>query len=122
MKRNEFNSILRNLRKHAPTYNNERTVKILSSLTKDGSYLISQVERAKATILSDVYMTYSTRKMVAYEEAWEMYKNIPDSSGFRIISKNGFGFSVGWKCPDRYIILTPVTEYHVIDYDYFKEN
>ena len=115
MKRSEdFEGYVRTLRQQMPRYNNGRKVVVLSAHTKRGQYIIVDASRCEGVTLRDVYGSWSDTKQEAYNEAFEMYRNTPNSTAFRICGHNHNVFTVSWVADNIVYYLTHVTEYIVV--------
>ena len=114
MERKAFDKMVREMRRTLPEYNNGRRVVILSEYTKKGLSVLGSASHYDGTYLNQVYNNCSDAKRAAYDDAYEMYCNDKNASGFGICSHNTFGFTVSWVSPGKVIFLTPVTEYIVI--------
>ncbi len=74
--------------------------KIIKGSTKMGQTLLARASRFEGTDLSDVYGRWSSAKASAMRDcrAWCDELN---GYNFRIISHNGWGFSVAWNYTNR---------------------
>lgn len=116
MKRNQkdFRKYVSNIRRMMPSYNNGRKVVVVAEDTKKGEALISLASKWEGNDLRQVYETPSNAKKAAFDDAWEMYRNAPNSDSFGICSHNTFSFTVSWISDDGITILTRDTEYLVV--------
>ena len=116
MKRTEkdFRQYVSTIRKSIPEYNHGRKVIVLGEDTKRGQEIIAMGSRWDGNDLHQVYDSWSQAKEYAFNEAWEMYCNAPNSDSFGICSHNSFGFTVSFLSDNGLTVLTPKTEYLVI--------
>ena len=114
MERKAFEKMVREMRRTMAEYNNGRKVVVLSEYTKKGLSVLGSASQYDGTYLNQVYNKCSDAKQAAYDEAYEMYRNDKNSSGFGICSHNTYGFTVSWVTDGKVIFLTPTTEYIVI--------
>lgn len=109
-----FAKYVRDTRKAMPTYNNGRTVKVLSEYTAAGKRILDMASHWDGYDLRQVYDNPSSEKCRIYDECYEMYRNDPGSESFGICSHNTFNFTVSWVCPAKVVFLTSVNEYIVL--------
>ena len=114
MERKEFEKMVREMRRTLPEYNHGRRVVVLSEYSKKGLCVIESASLYDGKYLNQVYRKWSSAKQAAYDEAYEMFSNDKNSSGFSICSHNTFGFTVSWVTDGKVIFLTPSTEYIVV--------
>ena len=68
----------------------------LKASTARGKQVVAIGERHEGYFLSDVYNSYSTEKLEAYQRCRDMYAIDLNATGFGICSHNTFGFTVSW--------------------------
>ena len=71
-------------------------MKFIKGSTKTGQALLSRARYNQGTELSDIYGRYSSAKAAAMRDCKARYQAI-NGQNFRIISHNGWGFSVAWE-------------------------
>ena len=71
-------------------------MRIINGATKTGQRLLARANHNQGTELSDVYGRYSSAKASAMRDCKEGC-NAVNGQNFRIISHNGWGFSVAWE-------------------------
>lgn len=71
-------------------------MKIIKGSTKTGQALLSRARHYQGTELSDIYGRYSSAKASAMRDC-KAWCNATNGKNFRIISHNGWGFSVAWE-------------------------
>ena len=71
-------------------------MKIIKDSTKTGQALLSRARHYQGTELSDIYGRYSSAKASAMRDC-KARCNATNGKNFRIISHNGWGFSVAWE-------------------------
>lgn len=71
-------------------------MKIIKGSTKTGQALLARASRFEGTDLDDVYGRYSSAKASAMRDC-KAWCDAVNGKNFRIISHNGWGFSVAWE-------------------------
>lgn len=110
----EFEKFVRFTRRIMPYYNHGRKVIVLSEYSEKGQQILSTGSRYEGTQLYDVYTKPSHEKEIAFNEAYEMFCNDVNGSGFSICSHNCQMFTVSWLNKDGLVYLTNKTEYLVL--------
>lgn len=114
MKNTAYNEYVKTVRANMPSYNHGRTVVVLSEYSTRGKAIMDSATQWKGERLGQVYDSWSDAKQKAYDDAYEMYANDPQSEMFSICSANISQFTVSWFTPVNVVYLTANYEYHVL--------
>lgn len=72
-------------------------MKTLKASTKAGQAIIEKAERNIGYYLTDVYTTYSTKKLNSWKWCYSEFIKTDKHEDFHICSCNSYGYTVAWK-------------------------
>lgn len=110
----EVETIVKDLRKTLPPYNNDRRVVITSEFTKKGEKLLQMASRYDGQELSYCYKNPSPEKLKILDDLYQMYIEDWHSEAFSICAHNCHSFSVSWINRVGVVYITRSTEYIIV--------